>query len=524
MDLLVLVAALWLPWAVGALLLRYAATRGARPNINAPLLLGYGLFIGYQLLYLLLRASSAVLGQVSVRAVVAALVLLGGALLALTRRQSRAALAAGSAEDGAAARTATVALAFLATLHLAYCAVEVLHLPLFPWDAWASWLYRAKIWFLAGDFVTIASPREWRADASLTYSVIASEYPGFLPAIAMWSALAFGRWSETLVNLPTLACGAALGLALYGQCRSWGLPRWTGTLGAYLLLSLPLIGTHLSLGGYADIWMAGYAGLGLLALLVGTVREDRQQLLLGFLLLALGMAVKREGGIWLLVGAGMVALAVLPWRWLLTAVAALAVVAGALTMLGLGTIPVPGLGRLFRWLLFPLGSPYAPPSDQTGKAIAQLLQSENESRDRLVEGVYFSDQDDASGRVHSAFHLVLTATKAESAIRNALNTPVTFENHLELVRKAVESGVITEEQATTVRLAQEAARAVIEVDEFSLAEIEGAHRHASASAACAGLRPQTTVVAAPPPIPRKSMISRRCCSPSSYPIWISSRQ
>ena len=81
--------------------------------------------------------------------------------------------------------------------------------------------------------------------------------------------------------------------------------------------------------------------------------------------------------------------------------------------------------------------------------------------------------DDASGRVHTAFHLVLTAAKAESAIRNALNQPVTYENHLDLVRKAVETGVITEEQATTVRLAQEAAREVIEVDEFSRAEVEG---------------------------------------------------
>ena len=68
---------------------------------------------------------------------------------------------------------------------------------------------------------------------------------------------------------------------------------------------------------------------------------------------------------------------------------------------------------------------------------------------------------------------MLTATRAESASSNALNEPVTFENYENLVQKAVESGVITEEQATTVRLAQEAARAVIEVDEFTRAEIEG---------------------------------------------------
>ena len=66
-----------------------------------------------------------------------------------------------------------------------------------------------------------------------------------------------------------------------------------------------------------------------------------------------------------------------------------------------------------------------------------------------------------------------SATNAENAVRNALNEPVTWENHEELVQKAVESGVITEEQATTVRLAQKAARSVIEVDEFTREEIEG---------------------------------------------------
>jgi hypothetical protein len=75
--------------------------------------------------------------------------------------------------------------------------------------------------------------------------------------------------------------------------------------------------------------------------------------------------------------------------------------------------------------------------------------------------------------VHNAFHLTLMAARAEHAVRNALKEPVTFENYDRLVQKAVESGVITEEQATTVRLAEEAARAVVEVDEFTRAEIEG---------------------------------------------------
>jgi acyl-CoA dehydrogenase len=139
----------------------------------------------------------------------------------------------------------------------------------------------------------------------------------------------------------------------------------------------------------------------------------------------------------------------------------------------LANLPIPFFGGLARALIFPLGSPYSPPDDAVGKAIAQILTTENASRDRLTAGVYLSDTDDASGKVHQAFHLVLTAARAESAVRNALKESVTFENYEQLVRKAVESGVITEEQATSVRLAQEAARAVIEVDEFSREEIEG---------------------------------------------------
>jgi acyl-CoA dehydrogenase len=139
----------------------------------------------------------------------------------------------------------------------------------------------------------------------------------------------------------------------------------------------------------------------------------------------------------------------------------------------LANFPAPGIGSVIKLIIFPLGTPYSQPSDRTGRHVARILLTENESRNRLVSGVYISDQDDASGRVHTAFHLALTSTNAENAIHNALNEPVTYENYEVLVQKAVESGVITEEQATTVRLAQEATRAVVQVDEFTREEIEG---------------------------------------------------
>jgi len=128
--------------------------------------------------------------------------------------------------------------------------------------------------------------------------------------------------------------------------------------------------------------------------------------------------------------------------------------------------PVPGLGGLLRLMVFPFGLPHAGPTDKTSKQVAQLLLGENASRDRLAEGVFISDRDDATGVVHKAFHLVLEAAPAERAIKNALKQSVNFENYEGLVKRATESGVITEEQATMVRLAQRASARVIEVDEF----------------------------------------------------------
>lgn len=132
----------------------------------------------------------------------------------------------------------------------------------------------------------------------------------------------------------------------------------------------------------------------------------------------------------------------------------------------LRNFPLPLLGRLLRFVVFPLGLPYSPPSDHDVEAVARLLTDENESRERLLEGVFISDRDDATGRVNRAFPLVLQAAAAERAIRNALRQTVNFENYETLVARARESGVVTEEQAVAVQLAQKAIAAVIAVDEF----------------------------------------------------------
>jgi acyl-CoA dehydrogenase len=131
------------------------------------------------------------------------------------------------------------------------------------------------------------------------------------------------------------------------------------------------------------------------------------------------------------------------------------------------------LGAFLRFLIFPLGRPYRPPSDPSGRRLARILLSENASRERLLEGVFIPDGNDAGGRLNRAFHLALDSADAEQAIQNALKEDLNPVNCEALVKRAVESGVITEEQATRVRLAQQAIAEAIAVDDFSRNEIEG---------------------------------------------------
>ena len=135
-------------------------------------------------------------------------------------------------------------------------------------------------------------------------------------------------------------------------------------------------------------------------------------------------------------------------------------------------LPLRLIGQALRLIVFPFGRSYRPPDDKLGRTLARILQTENPARDTLLEGIYRSDADDAQGRLERAFHLALDSAEAEQAIRNAMKQPVTPSNHDPLVKRAVESGVITEEQATRVRQAQKAALAVIMVDEFDRDEIE----------------------------------------------------
>jgi hypothetical protein len=303
---------------------------------------GYALFIGYAALQATVLATDRITGGVHYLPVIATFSLVTLAGLAAWRYGR-------SVGETPAIKRPSHLLTWLLigwiAVHLIMVAIEILHRPVFPWDASLSWMYRAKAWFYAGTITPMDSPPQWlEGSGDSLYNVPGNHYPTLVPIVALWSALGLGQWSETLVNLPVLFCGVALVAGMFGQCREYGFPVWLSVVCAYLLLSIPLVGTHLSLAGQADIWMAGFTGLGFVALLHGVLRDDRYQLLLGLFMIAVGAATKVEGTIWFAAALLTLALVKRPMATVVLIITTAAVVLAGWLATGVTYLELPFVG------------------------------------------------------------------------------------------------------------------------------------------------------------------------------------
>ena len=132
----------------------------------------------------------------------------------------------------------------------------------------------------------------------------------------------------------------------------------------------------------------------------------------------------------------------------------------------LRNFPIHWMGRVIKFIVFPVGHPYREPSDSLGKHVARILISDNPSRDRLTAGIYRSCSDDAAGLVNCAFSAVLAAAPAERCLKASYRHIVTIDNYDELVARGLRDGIISKEQGELVKEAQRLSQAVIDVDAF----------------------------------------------------------
>jgi hypothetical protein len=356
-GLLTLYSGVLLPWLGGTCWLVFADARFNKNNaVNRFRQAGYGFFLGYAVLFLAILTDNALTGVVSWPHLMVffSLFSVSGAVAAW-RAPKQPGSNTSSTPKASLTLPVKALLAFLlilTSIHLVFIAVEVFTQPLYPWDAWLAWVYRAKAWFLAGGITDLVSAKDWASATSANvYTIDAWLYPLFASVIPYWAALSLGYWSETLVNLPVLFAGLAMGLALYGQCREHGLSVPASLVACYLLFSIPLLGTHLALAGYADIWMAGFAGLGFIAVMRGTtIRDDASgsifQTVLGLLMIIFSIWVKNEGAVWFLAACAMLIVVTCRPRVPILLITMAAIVTLLTYALGLTYIEIPLIGKL----------------------------------------------------------------------------------------------------------------------------------------------------------------------------------
>ncbi len=196
-------------------------------------------------------------------------------------------------------------------------ALELTTRPLYAWDAWAHWATKAKAWVANGGITAMLPLHEWRAvpaafGADQAYTDQAWFYPHTISLIQSWSALALGRFDDSLINLPWLFFSISMLLASYGQARALGASPLVAFAFTFILGTLPFFNTHVALGGYADFPLAVIYGLAVTSLAVwaksmsiGTrlterlANADNRQLLVAIVLAAILPSIKLPGIIWI---------------------------------------------------------------------------------------------------------------------------------------------------------------------------------------------------------------------------------
>jgi len=111
------------------------------------------------------------------------------------------------------------------------------------------------------------------------------------------------------------------------------------------------------------------------------------------------------------------------------------------------------------------------PSDHLGHLVAQAVQVPGDQRERLTAEMFVpADPNDALGSLERAFVLAFQADDVHRKIKEAIRSKQLPRKAApeDLLRQAIDTQVITPEEADLVRQADEARRDVIQVDSFAL--------------------------------------------------------
>ena len=138
----------------------------------------------------------------------------------------------------------------------------------------------------------------------------------------------------------------------------------------------------------------------------------------------------------------------------------------------LNNFPSKWVARGMRCLIFPLGTWLKKPDDKTEHQIAVLLQTINESRDRLGEGQYLTpNENNVWGDLEIGLADILACEPIFDKVCHKLGEKFPFHHLNELADKALAAKVITESEADILRKAELSRKSIIDVDDFDPIEL-----------------------------------------------------
>lgn len=342
-----LFAAILVPWALGSALIRLAIT--SRYDIPRSLLMGLGFPVGMYLAAGLLWLSLEAGFGLPVRSILI-LILMLTALIWWFQSNKMKPTTDQELSDEENQFWQIGILTLIACLTLGPVIADVWLRPLFPWDAWFSYGFKAKLIFSLQQLPDIVGYDQWFQASNALAHHTSSTHPLTVSLIQAWVATAIGRWSESLINLPWPALLLSMALVCHGLARLFTNSPWGAAFAFALVLTVPAYGIHTVLAGYLDLWLGAWLIILAAASCLWLRYGGREFLFLSTVAIA-GCMYSKDGAIAYLLPLmfGFV-LATLPHVWRPTAVAisALLLITG---MVFFATNPQPTL-------YLPLGSDY----------------------------------------------------------------------------------------------------------------------------------------------------------------------
>jgi len=190
--------------------------------------------------------------------------------------------------------------------------LEVVTMPLYPWDAWIQWATKARVWFEIGRIVPFERSDAWFNAGGAAWLDAAPNYPATVPLWQVWTNLTLGRWDDSLMNVPWWFLAVALVFVVYATLRRADYGALGALVGAWLVSSLPLANVHVALAGYADLPMAAYYALAAIAVWNWTRERTLANAVVAGVLAAACVTVKTPGIVWALTLVPAVVLTVFP--------------------------------------------------------------------------------------------------------------------------------------------------------------------------------------------------------------------